>query len=429
MTEIEQQGSPTQSKPVRSSRVERLPRSKKKLFVSVAIVGALGIAIVAWHWWQDFSAHESTDDAYVVAHIHNISARIAGTVTQVSVDENQSVKAGQLLAKLDSRDYAVQVEQARAALRLAQQQAHAATVSIPEAAANAQAKTAQATGNIGSAQSSIAQAQAGVSEARAGVENARAGIAQAEANLVKAQQDYQRYRLLVSQGAISMQQFDQATATLRAAIAQRDASKDTLAAAQHRVSAAQATVSQARANLVASRGQTSEAQAGRVAVDVARAQAETAGVGIEQAIAKLHEAELALSYTTITTPVSGVTGKRQVEVGQRVQPGQAIFSVVERAPWIDANFKETQLGRMRVGQPVEIEIDGIPGKRFTGRVASISPASGAQFALLPPENATGNFTKIVQRVPVRVEFDKRSIKEYQNRIVAGMSTIVRVRVN
>lgn len=428
MVKSGQQIKPVEKPPVQTSRRERVPRSKKTLFIIMAVIGIFAVAVVGLMWWHDLSTHESTDDAYVMAHIHNISSRINGTVTYVKVDEHQPVKAGEVLAKLDPQDYLVQVEQAQAALRLAQQQAAAALVGIPEVAANAQAKAAQATGGVRAAQASIAQAEAAVSEAGAGVENARAGIDSAQANLVKAQQDYQRYRLLASQGAIPVQQLDQATAALRAATAQREAAADAFKAAEQRVKAARANLAQSHANLVASRGQISVAEAGRIAIKSAQAQAQTARVAVEQAAARLHEAQIALSYTTITSPVRGITGKRQIEVGQRVQAGQPVFSIVEQVPWIEANYKETQLGRMRPGQIADIEIDGIPGKHFRGVIKSISPASGAQFALLPPQNATGNFTKVVQRIPVRIEFDRRSIAGYEDRIVAGMSTVVRVTV-
>jgi membrane fusion protein (multidrug efflux system) len=412
----------------KSSRVVVVPRSRKALFITLGAVAAILLLVLGVRWWLDARAHESTDDSYVVAHIHNVSARAAGTVSNVLVEENEAVKAGQILAQIDPSDYMVKVEQARAALRLAQQQAVAARVSIPQAAYQAQAQAAQASGTVGSATNAVSEAQARLAEAQAGVMTARAGIAQAQANLVRAKQDYDRYKLLVKEGAISQQQFEQAAAQLQVTQAQQESARDQLAAAATRVKGAQSAVASARANVVTSTGTASVAQAGRVGVQVAAAQAQTAAVAVEQAAAQLHEAELNLSYCTIVAPVAGRAGKRQVEVGQRVQPGQPIFAVVESAPWVEANFKETQLGDMRVGQPVEIEIDALHGRRFLGHILSLSPASGAQFALLPPENATGNFTKIVQRVPVRIGFDPKSIKGYEDRILPGMSTVVRVRV-
>jgi membrane fusion protein (multidrug efflux system) len=190
------------------------------------------------------------------------------------------------------------------------------------------------------------------------------------------------------------------------------------------VSAAVQSVSQARANLVASRGGVAEAQAARVQIEAARRQYGASQAAIGQAQAAANEAQLALSYTNIYAPTSGIVGRRNVEAGQRLQPGQALMAVVETTPWISANFKETQLEHVRPGQPVTIKLDTFPHRTFLGHVTGVSPASGAQFALLPQENATGNFTKVVQRIPVKIEFDPRSIKSYETRILPGMSAVV-----
>jgi membrane fusion protein (multidrug efflux system) len=417
---------PAEKKGAKTSRVNKLPRSRKRLFIMLGAVAGVLLVILGIRWWLDARAHESTDDAYVVAHVSNVSARVTGTVSSVLVDENQMVKAGQVLATLDPRDYQVKAEQAAAAYRLAMQQAKAAAVQVPQAAFQAQAAAQQAAGNVSGAASGIAENQAKLAEARAGVLTATAAVRQAEANLTRAQQDYARYRMLVREGAISEQQFEQATATLRVQQAQRDSAREELVAAKTRVSSAQSALNAARGTYVATRGQQSTAQAGKVGVQVAQAQAETASVNVQQAKAALDAANLNLQYCTIVAPVAGRTGKRQVEVGQQVQPGQPIFAIVQSAPWIEANFKETQLGRMKVGQRVDIEIDALKGRHFLGFIESISPASGAQFALLPPENATGNFTKIVQRVPVRISFDPKSIRGYEDRIRAGLSTVVTV---
>ena len=424
--EVKDQPKAKRAKSAKSSRLEKVPHSRKRLFITIGAIAAVLLIVLGIRWWLHAQNYESTDDAYIVAHVSNVSARVTGTVSSVLVDENQMVKAGQVLATIDPRDYQVKAEQAAAAYRLSVQQAKAAAVQVPQAAFQAQASAQQAAGNVSGAQSGIAENQAKLAEARAGVLTAQAAVRQADANLVRAQQDYSRYQMLVREGAISEQQFEQATATLSVQRAQRDSAREQLVAAQTRVGAAQSALSAARGTYVATRGQQSTAQAGRVGVEVAQAQAQTAAVNVQQLKAQLDAANLNLSYCIIVAPIAGRTGKRQIEVGQQVQPGQALFAVVQATPWIEANFKETQLARMKVGQRVDIGIDAVRGRHFLGYVDSISPASGAEFALLPPENATGNFTKIVQRVPVRISFDPKSIRGYEDRIRAGLSTVVTV---
>lgn len=424
--EVTEEATPTNTKAAKTSRLEKMPGSRKRLLITVGAVLGVLLIVLGIRWWLYAQSHESTDDAYIVAHVSNVSARVSGTVSSVLVDENQIVKAGQVLATLDPRDYQVKAEQAAAAYRLAQQQATAAAVQVPQAAFQADAQAQQAAGNVSGAASGIAESEAKLAEARAGVLTAQAAVRQADANLLRAQQDYNRYKMLVREGAISTQQFDQATATMRVEQAQRDSARQQLVAAKTRVGAAQSALAVSRGTLVATRGQQSTAQAGKVGVQVAQAQAATAAVNVQQAKAQLDAANLNLQYCTIVAPVAGRTGKRQVEVGQQVQPGQAIFGIVQSEPWIEANFKETQIGRMKVGQRVDIEIDALKGRHFVGFIESLSPASGASFALLPPENATGNFTKIVQRIPVRISFDPKSIRGYEDRIRAGLSTVVTV---
>jgi membrane fusion protein (multidrug efflux system) len=371
-------------------------------------------------------SHQQTDDAYVDGQVHPISTRISGTVTRVLVDDNQFVRRGQLLVQLDPRDYQTQVAQASAALALAERQSAVTAASVPVAAAQAQAAGTQAVGNIAGANAAVAGAQAGVSQARADVAEMRAQLAQANANLAQVQADFRRYQVLVRQGAISRQQFDQALAAVRVAQATRDAAADNVRAAQAKLSAAEHSVAQARAEAAATRGALSQAQAQRLQVSVAQRQSQTSQAAVAQAAAQLRAAELMLSYTNIIAPADGFISKRTVEVGQRLQPGQSLMSLVENKPWITANFKETQLERVRPGQLVSIHIDAFPHRNFSGVVASLAPASGAQFALLPPENATGNFTKIVQRIPVKIVFDPRSIRGYEGLIRPGMSCEVSI---
>lgn len=421
------------------------------LGVGAVVAGGLG-----YRYWQFASTHEETDNATVAGHIHQVSSKIPGTVSQVLVDDNQLVREGQLLVKLDPRDYQNKVQQADAALLAAQRQAQAAQANIALASQTTTAKTAQAQGDVSGALAAISTAQAQVEEAKAGIPAAQADVAQASAgipaaqaqvaqanaNLQKAQADFNRYNALFQQGAIPRQQLDTAKAAYDVAVAQKSAAeqgvqqaqaklasaKVGVAAAQSRLAQAQEGVTQAQAKLAASKGGLQQATAGGQQTNVNQGQYQAARAAINQAQASLKDAQLQLSYTNITAPAAGRIGRKNVEVGNRVQAGTPLMAVVNNEYWVTANFKETQLEDMKPGQPVEIKLDSFPHHTFKGKVDSISPASGAQFALLPPDNATGNFTKIVQRIPVKIVFDPASIKGYDSRITPGMSAEVSVEV-
>lgn len=401
-------------------------KNRKPLIFAVAGIAAIAASTFGYRYWSYASTHEETDNATVAGHIHQVSSRINGTVSDIEVNDNQLVQRGQLLLKLDPRDLQVKALQAQSALDAAQREANAAQTSITLAAQNAQAQTTQAQGNISDAQAGISAAQASVTEARAGIPAAQAAVAQANANLQRAQADYNRYQTLYSQGAIPRQQLDNARAAYEVALAQRNSAQQGVQQAQAKLAQAIQGVSSAQAKLAQSRGGLQQATATGVQTDVNRAQSEAARAGIAQAQASLKDAQLQLSYTNITAPSNGRVGRKSVEVGQRVQPGSPLLAIVEGDYWVTANFKETQLEDMKPGQEVEIKLDAFPHHTFTGRVDSISPASGSQFALLPPDNATGNFTKVVQRIPVKVTFDPQSIQGYESRITPGMSAVVSV---
>ncbi|HEY9646707.1 MAG TPA: HlyD family secretion protein [Chroococcidiopsis sp.] len=388
--------------------------------------GAIAAGVVGLRWWHYASTHAETDNAEVVGHVYPISSKIAGTVTNVAVDDNQHVTAGELLVQLDPRDYQVKVEQAQAALAIAQRQAQAAQSNVALAGANAQAQTTQARGNIEGAIASISSAQAALSEAQAGVPEAQANLAAAEANLQRTQADNQRYSLLYDSGAVSAQQRDSAKAAYDVAQAQRQAAQDAVQQAQSKVNQAQEGVAQAQAQLQQSQGGLQQAQATGVQTQVNRSQYDAANAQIAQAMANLQQAQLQLSYTQITAPAEGLVGNKTVEVGQQLQSGQPLMALIGEDFWITANFKETQVAQMHPGESVEINIDAFPGHPFRGQVESLSPASGSQFALLPPDNATGNFTKVVQRIPVKIVFDNQSLQGYEGQIAPGMSATVSV---
>ncbi len=434
------------------------PKRKKPIAL---ILAALGVGAIAscgfgYHYWQYASTHQETDNATVAGHINQVSSKIPGTVSQVLVNDNQLVQPGQLLIKLDPRDYQNKVQQAQAALSAAQRQAQAAEANITLASQTTSGKTNQAQGDISGASSAIStslaaveEAQAGIPAAQADVKLAEAGIpvaqaqvAQADANLQRAQADYNRYNTLFQQGAIARQQLDTARAAKDVNVAQKTAAiqgvqqaqarlasaRVGVAKAQSKLAQAQEGVTSAQAKLAASKGGMEQATAGGQQTAVNRGQYEAAKASISQAEATLKDAQLQLSYTNITAPAAGRVGRKNVEVGNRVQVGTPMMAIVNNDYWVVANFKETQLEKMKPGEPVEIKLDSFPHHTFKGRLDSIAPASGAQFALLPPDNATGNFTKIVQRIPVKVVFDQQSIKGYEARITPGMSAEVAVEV-
>lgn len=398
----------------------RHPR-RKWIWLGLLGVGLIAGGIFGYRWWRFASVHESTDDAYVTTYIHPINARINGTVVEVRVDDNQSVSKGNVLVKLDPRDYEVARQQARAALESAQQQAAVAQANIGVTATTAVGQTTEAQGNIDAAAASVSTSEAALAEAEAGVPAAQAQLAQVRANLLKADRDYKRYTTLYAQGAVAQEELDTNRATYESTLAEYNAITEQIKQAQARVVQAQKNLSNAEAKLNSTRGNLQQANATGQQTEVNRRQYRAALATVAQSQAELKNAELQLSYTSIAAPIAGRIGNKTVQVGQRVEPGQMLMSLVQTTPWIVANFKETQLEDMRPGQSVEIEIDAFPHHRFTGRVDSIAPASGADFALLPPDNATGNFTKIVQRVPVKIVFDADSIRGYESLITSGMS--------
>ncbi|MBR8835166.1 MAG: HlyD family secretion protein [Stigonema ocellatum SAG 48.90 = DSM 106950] len=446
-----------------SEEVKPQPAEKPKgnkqirlLLLPVLGVGVIAAGGIGYHWWQYASTHQETDDATVSGHIHQVSSKIPGTVSQVLVDDNQQVQKGQLLVKLDPRDYINKVQQAAAALQSAQRQANAAQSNISLASETTTAKTSQAQGDVNAALAGISAAQAAVQEAQTGipaaeavVREAEAGIpaaqallAQANANLQRAQTDYKRYQDLFRQSAIPLQQLDTARAAYDVNLAQRNAAIQGVEQAQARLASArlgvakahsqlaqaQEGVATAQAKLAASRGVMQQATAGGQQTAVNRSQYAAAQAAITQAEVALKDAHLQLSYTNITAPAAGRVGRKTVEVGNRVPVGTPVMAIVNNDYWVVANFKETQLENMKPKKEVEVKLDAFPHHTFKGRVDSISPGSGAQFALLPPDNATGNFTKIVQRIPVKIVFDKESIKGYESQITPGMSAVVSVRV-
>ena len=389
--------------PTDSQPGDKKPKHTKGsgLILLIFFLAAIAGSVFGYRWWQFNATHEQTNDATVAGNVYPVASRISGTVQTVEVTDNQQVIAGQPLVKLDSSDERAKIEQAQAALATAERQAAAAQENIALSEQSNIAQDTQTKGNIGDAQ--------------AGIQAAQAQLQQVEAELNKLKLDYQRYQTLYQEGAVTQQQFDDAKAAYDEALAQRQAAEQTIAQARAKLTQAQSGEQQLAAN--------------QIQTEVNRSNYAAAQAQVAQAEASLKQAQLQLSYTTLNAPIAGRVGNKNVEVGQQVQPGSPLMAIVPQEEWITANFKETQLGKMQPGQKVQIKLDAFPGKTFTGTVNSLSPASGADFALLPPDNATGNFTKVVQRIPVKITFDPQSIKGYENRITQGMSATVTVDVS
>jgi membrane fusion protein, multidrug efflux system len=404
-------GTPLPAAP-RAGLFQRKPwlRTALRVLLVVLLIGA------AIFWWNG-RKYEETDDAQVDGHIDPISARVSGHVMRVNVEDGQYVKAGTLLAEIDDRDYQVAVERARGEYMDAVGSAQAAQFNIPISQVGSSSQ-------IQSAQAGVTNTEAGVSAARKQVEEAQARLVQAEANARTANLDQARYQSLVVKKEISQQQYDQVVAAATSANATVDAATASVRSAQEAVKQAKAQQGQAQAAL-------SNAQITPKQISATEARARAGEGQAAKYKASLDQAELNLSYTRVFAPVDGVVGNRGVQVGENVQAGQEMLSLVPLHDiWVTANFKETQLEHMRPGQRVEIGVDALGGQKFDGTVTSIGGATGSRFSLLPPENATGNYVKVVQRVPVRIDFSDRGKSEFNQdgRLRPGLSVTPSVRV-
>ena len=369
----------------------RVSRTASPGFRIAIIIGVVILLVVGFFVYRYVTSYESTDDAEVDGHINSISTRISGHVIKLNVQDNQYVQAGTVLVEIDPADYQVAYERAKADFDDAQAAAAAAGVNVPITSVNT-------TSQVSATEADVASSRAGIAAARQQYEAAKAQLAQAVANDVKAQNDLGRYKQLVDKQEISQQQYDQAVAASRASAAAVDAARATADAAQQQVTQAQGKLVQAEANL-------SSARTAPRQMEVTRSRAASALAQAQLKKAELDQAQLNLQYTKVTAPVAGVVSDRTVEVGQNVAPGQELMKVIPlNDVWITANFKETQLREMKVGQPVTIEVDA-SGRKYKGKVDSLAGASGARFSLLPPENATGNYVKVVQRIPVKIVLD------------------------
>lgn len=443
-----------------ASSDKQTDKSKKQPFyknsTTLVIIGVVLVilSLVGLHYYSYYASHESTDDAFVEGHIIQISPKIVGHVTKVYVVDNQQVKEGELIAEIDNRDYQAQLDQAKAALQSAISKQQAASSNVTLTQVNSSANVEQATsvvqgGKAGveaaraqqaAQREQIQQMQAQIGIAQANIEQARAEVTAREADATRARSDVERYEILFKSGDVSHQQYDTAVATAKMADAQLEAARKKVVAANSQLEVARTNVSMSQESLRQAQSQVERAQAnvgeaqGRLAaansapqqVAVSKAQAETATAEVASARAAVEKAELALSYTKVYAPEAGRITRKSIEEGAFVQIGQVLMAIVPDQFWVTANFKETQLANMQPGQEAEIRIDAYPGKVFKGHVDSIQRGAGSRFSLLPPENASGNYVKVVQRVPVKIVFDENPGSQFP--LGPGMSAEPEVRI-
>ncbi|MCL5669854.1 MAG: HlyD family secretion protein [Acidobacteria bacterium] len=365
----------------------------------------LSLAIGGFFAWRHYSTRESTDDAQIDGNIYPISSRINGHVTAVEVENNEFVKKGAVLVQVDPTDYNVALERAEANYATALARAQASQVGVPITSVNSAS-------GISSAQARVEQARAAISAAQEQYQAAESKVKQMQADYARAKSDLARYALLIKKDEISRQQYDHAVQAAQSDSAAVAATQSSASAAEQQVSQARALLSQAQADLRASR-------TGPQRIRVSRAEAAAAEAAVKTAKASLDQAQLNVDYTTVRAPADGIVGKKSVEVGQNIAAGQALMAIVPIAGlYVTANYKETELKDMRPGDPATIHVDAY-GRDYKGHVLNVAGATGEKFSLLPPENATGNYVKVVQRIPVKIVFDPGQDREHLLRI--GMS--------
>ncbi len=410
MTDLDQEGISGRLR-ARFTTYQEAPPQRRYALIGIVLVVlvAIGYGVYTWYYWRH---HISTDDAYITAHIAPMSARVPGIVVEVAVNDNQDVKPDQVLLRLDPRDYEVAVAQARAAVVSAKGDLQNAVVSVPLTDDSTKSLVQQADAALGATQHGTEMARQDLEQRLAEIQSRLSAVDAAEAAVRSAQADYDRAKLdrdrivaLVKNLLVAQQDMDHAEAAYRTSEAALDV-------ARKRLDQARSDVFQAQASQRSQRQQ----------VGVRQAQVDAAQGRLAQAIANLQQAELNLVYCTIRAPMAGRVSRKSVELGQVVTAGQALLAVVDLDDvWVLANYKETELTDVRPGQSATITVDTYPGKKFRARVDSIQAGSGAVFSLLPPENATGNFVKVVQRVPVKLVFEPG--ENAQHLLVPGMSVV------
>jgi membrane fusion protein (multidrug efflux system) len=390
------------------------PQSSNRRSIVIIVVLLLVLGAVFFYWRSTFT--EDTDDAQVDGNLYQVSSRITGHVIKVYVDDNQTVQAGQLLAEIDPTDYQVALDQAEANLANAKAQYTQATTNVPITRTNTGTNVTTSASDVKGSADMVAQAEKQV-------EAANARVDQAKANQQKAQDDVDRYTPLVQKDVISKQQYDTAVQALAGAKAAVIEAQANVLAQQNAVSNARSRLSQAEAQAQ----QSVQNRPGQIEVEQSRAQA--AAAAVKQAEAQVEQARLNLSYTHITAPTAGIVNKKNVEVGANLSAGQDLMTIIPLTDlWVTANFKETQLARMHPCQEVTIKVDAYGGRKFSGRITQVGGATGSMLSLFPPENATGNYVKVVQRIPVRIDFSNLAQEDGDYVLRPGLSVTPEVAV-
>lgn len=403
-------------------KVQNWPKRLKSWLVPAAIMGmALALVLLlsgSWKTWASERVKQTTDDAYVRADLTPLSTKVAGLVAEVKVTDYQAVKAGDLLVRLQDDDFRAQVQQAEAAVTASE----SALVNNQRQKELQDARVLQAQTGIEAAEADIAAAEAGIDAANSAIANARSAMAGTKADVQRTSLERKRQEALVAAESATRQKLEQVVAEeerFRAQLSSREA-ETSAAAAQ--LASRRADLNRAKARLENTRAEL-EAQKRQRSVLDSQEQVLSADVGVKRAALAL--ARTNMDYTRIVAPENGIVGERKVRAGQLVSPGTQVISLVEQREWVQANYKEDQLRYIRPGDPAEIRVDAFPGVVWNGTVDQISPASGSQFALLPPDNATGNFTKVTQRVPVKIMLDDRNTQS--ERLRPGLSVVATIR--
>ena len=415
--QIKQNTGDKQPPPEDSHKQEEDDAPEKKSgrkFIVIAVIILLVIGAGIFYWRSTFS--EDTDDAQVDGDLYQVSSRVTGQVIKVYVEDNQPIKVGDPIAEIDPRDYQVALEQAQANLASAQAAAIQATVNVPITSVNVNT-------SVSTTGSDVQGSSASVEQARKEAQAAEARVVAAKATAVKSHLDVERYTPLVEKDVISKQQFD-------AAVATDAANQAAVLEAEANVIGQQAAVTNAIQKLAQSRYQAAQSvKTGPDQVRVQQAKANAALADVKQAQAKVDQAVLNLSYTHITAPTTGIVNKKNVQVGVNLSIGQDVLTIIPLTNlWVTANFKETQLSKLKAGQPVTLKVDALGGRKFHGKVTQIGGATGSRLSLFPPENATGNYVKVVQRIPVRIDFTNLQQENGDYALRPGMSVTPDVEV-
>jgi membrane fusion protein (multidrug efflux system) len=408
-----------------AEQIPQPPPRRKWRWIAVGIV-LVAVLVGGWLYWRYTSVRESTDDAQIDGRLHAVSAKVSGRVIKLLVNDNQYVEAGTVLVQIDPRDYQVALDRALADLAEAEAKLRADQADVPIVSTTTSSQISGTRAGVGEAQAGVNTAARQVQAMTSRLGSAQALVREAQANSERAAKDLDRMRALVAKEEISRQQYDAAVAAAAASRAQLESAQAQAREAENGISVARSQLEQQRAKVARAESDASAAQTAPQQMAATRARAASSSARVMQMKAAVEQAQLNLQYTTVVAPASGTVSQRTVEVGQVVQVGQPLLAIVPLEDiWVTANFKENQLKKMRPGQPATIAVDAY-GREYKGHVDSIAAATGARFSLLPPENATGNYVKVVQRIPVKIALEKGQDPEHLLR--PGMSVVPTVRV-